>query len=158
VNTISGIDELSSSTIEGVSRVTVTFVLERSVEESAQDVRDKVSAIVAQLPPEIDPPIIEKMDPDAAPVMSLTVSSGRRDLREITEIADKQIKQRLESINGIGQVIITGGRRREIHVFLDGQKMRSYGVTVDQLRAALQRENVVMPGGKVEQGKSELTL
>ena len=158
VNTISGIDELSSTTIEGVSRVMVTFVLERSVEESAQDVRDKVSAIVAQLPPEIDPPIIEKMDPDAAPVMSLTVSSGRRDLREITEIADKQIKQRLESINGIGQVIITGGRRREIHVFLDGQKLRSYGVTVDQVRAALQRENVEMPGGKVEQGKSELTL
>jgi HAE1 family hydrophobic/amphiphilic exporter-1 len=158
VNTISGIDELSSTTIEGVSRVTVTFVLERSVEESAQDVRDKVAAIVAQLPPEIDPPIIEKMDPDAAPVMSLTVSSGRRDLREITEIADKQIKQRLESINGIGQVIITGGRRREIHVFLDGQKLRSYGVTVDQVRAALQRENVEMPGGKVEQGKSELTL
>ena len=158
INTISGIDELRSQTIEGISRVSVSFVLERNIEEAAQDVRDKVSAIMAQLPTDIDPPIIEKMDPDASPIMSITVSSGNRDLREITEIADKRIKQRLESINGIGQVVIAGGRRREIHVFLDAAKLNSYGVPIEQVRQALQRENVEIPGGKVEQGKSELTL
>jgi len=158
VNTISGIEELRSQTIEGISRVSITFVPERRVEEAAQDVRDKVAAIVRELPRDIDPPVIERMDPDAAPIMSITVSSGTRSLREITEIADKQIKQRLESINGIGQVLIAGGRRREIHVILDGQKLNSYGVTIEQVRQALQRENVEAPGGKVEQGKSELAL
>jgi len=158
VNTISGIDELRSQTIEGISRVSVSFVIERNIEEAAQDVRDKVSAIIAQLPPEIEPPIIEKMDPDASPIMSITVSSSGRDLREITEIADKRIKQGLESINGIGQVLIAGGRRREIHVFLDAQKLNSYGVSIDQVRQALQRENIEIPGGKIEQGKSELSL
>ncbi len=158
VNTISGIDELRSQTIEGVSRVTVMFTLERPVDVAAQDVRDRVSAIMGMLPPEIEPPIIERMDPDAAPVMSVTLSSATRSLREITEVADKQIKQRLETVNGIGQVIIAGGRRREIHVNLDGAKLSSYGITVDQVRDALQRENVEIPGGKIEQGKSELSL
>ncbi len=158
INTISGIDELSSQTIEGISRVNVTFALEREMDSAAQDVRDRVSAIMAQLPPEIDPPIIEKLDPDAAPIMSVTVSSSTRSLRELTEIADKQIKQRLETVNGIGQVLIVGGRRREIHVELDGRKLDAYGITVDQVRQALQRENVEIPGGKVEQGKSELSL
>ncbi len=158
INTIGGIDELRSQTIEGISRVTVAFSLERDTEEAAQDVRDKVSAIMALLPPEIEPPIIEKIDPDAAPILSVTVSSSTRDLREITEIADKQIKQRLETVNGIGQVLIVGGRRREIHVELDGQKLDAYGITIDQVRQALQRENVETPGGKVEQGKSELSL
>ncbi len=158
VNTIQGIDELRSYTIEGTSRVSVSFVVERDIEESAQDVRDKVSAVMAQLPPEIEPPIIEKMDPDASPIMSMSISSGNRDLRELTEIADKRIKQRLESITGVGQVLIAGGRRREIHVVLDAQKLNAYGVTVERVRQALQRENVEIPGGKVEQGKSELTL
>jgi HAE1 family hydrophobic/amphiphilic exporter-1 len=158
VNTVNGIDELTSTTIEGISRVRVMFALERDPEVAAQDVRDRVSAIIGQLPPEIEPPIIEKMDPDAAPIMSVTVSSPSRDLREITEIADKQIKQRLETVNGIGQVLIVGGRRREIHVEMDGEKLDSYGITIDQVRQALMRENVETPGGKVEQGKSEMSL
>ena len=158
VNTISGIDELRSQTIEGVSRISVMFVPERDLADAAQDVRERVSAVLSQLPQEIELPLIEKRDPDAWPIMTITVSSGTRSLREITEIADKQLKQRLESISGIGQVMIVGGRRREIHVFLDAQKLNAYGVSVEQVRQALRLENVEVPGGKVEQGKSELSL
>src|SRR5512136_350944 len=89
VNTIQGIDELRATTVEGVSRVNVTFVLERDIEQAAQDVRDKISTILPRLPQGIDPPVVDKVDPDAQPVMSISVS-GDRSMREITEIADKQ--------------------------------------------------------------------
>src|SRR5512135_2148134 len=96
VNTIQGIDELRATTVEGVSRVIITFLLERDTEQAAQDVRDKVGVILRRLPAGIDPPVIEKVDPDASPIMSISVS-GDRSLREITEIADKRVKQQLES-------------------------------------------------------------
>ncbi len=158
LNTISGIQELRSTTIEGISRIFVTFVLERDVEQAAQDVREKISAVLADLPPDIQPPIVEKFDPDSVPIMSITVSSDTRSLREITELTDKRIKQRLETINGVGQVLMVGGRKRQINVLLDAKKLRALNVTIDQVRTALQRENVETPGGKVEQGKSDLSL
>jgi multidrug efflux pump subunit AcrB len=158
LNTINGIQELQSSTIEGVARVFVTFVLERDVEQAAQDVREKISTVLADLPPDIQPPIVEKFDPDSSPIMSITVSSSTRSLREITELSDKRIKQRLETVNGVGQVLMLGGRRRQINIILDAKKMQALGVTIDQVKTALQRENVETPGGKVEQGKSDLSL
>jgi hydrophobic/amphiphilic exporter-1 (mainly G- bacteria), HAE1 family len=158
LNTINGIQELQSSTIEGVARVFVTFVLERDVEQAAQDVREKISTVLADLPPDIQPPIVEKFDPDSSPIMSITVSSSTRSLREITELTDKRIKQRLETVNGVGQVLMLGGRRRQINVILDAKKMQALGVTIDQVKTALQQENVETPGGKVEQGKSDLSL
>src|SRR5712692_5558018 len=107
VNTISGIDEMRSVSTEGVSQVFVTFLLERDIEQAAQDVRDKVSAVLRDLPKDIDPPLVEKLDPDAAPIMSITISAGRS-AREITEITDKKIKQPIESISGVGQVRFVG--------------------------------------------------
>src|SRR3990172_4686744 len=97
INTISGIDELRSVTVEGVSQVLVLFHLERSLDAAAQDVRDKVAAIVAQLPEGTDPPVVDKFDIDATPIMYLTVS-GSRDLKALTELAKKQIKEPLESL------------------------------------------------------------
>lgn len=158
LNTINGIQDLRSSTVEGIARIFVTFVLERNVEQAAQDVREKMSAVLSDLPPDIQPPIVEKFDPDSSPIMSITVSSKTRSLREITELTDKRIKQRLETINGVGQVLMVGGRRRQISVILDAKKMQALGVTIDQVKSALQRENVETPGGKVEQGKSDLSL
>src|SRR3990170_1318936 len=122
VNTIQGIDELRSVSREGVSAVIVTFLLERDVDQATQDVRDKVATILRQLPEGVDPPVIERMDPDAAPVMSISVS-GERSLREITEIADKQLKQQLESVAGVGQVALVGGRRRAIQVEVDADRL-----------------------------------
>jgi HAE1 family hydrophobic/amphiphilic exporter-1 len=157
VNTISGIDELRSVSSEGISQVFVTFILERDAAEAAQDVRDRVGRIVGNLPREIDPPLIEKLDPDAQPVMSVAVSAGRP-AREITELADKQIKQQIESLNGVGQVRFIGDRRREIQIWLDPDKLLSYGLTINEVRHALSTQNIEIPGGRIEAGVQELTL
>jgi HAE1 family hydrophobic/amphiphilic exporter-1 len=157
VNTIEGIDELRSVSAEGVSQVFVTFVLERPADNAASDVRDRVNRVLKDLPDDADPPVIEKLDVDASPVMSIAVS-GKRSLREITEIADKQIKQSIESMSGVGQVRWIGDRQREIQIYLDPDKLRAYNLTVDQVRQGLASQNVETPGGRIDQGAKELTL
>lgn len=157
VNTVAGIDELRSTSREGVSQVVVRFVLERDGEEAAQDVRDKVAAIVGRLPEGTDPPVIVKFDIDAAPVMTLAVS-GNRDLREITKIADDLIKQDIETVSGVGAVTIVGGRTRAVNVFLDPARMEAFGLTVPQVRSALEAQNVEIPGGRVDAGTRELVV
>src|ERR687886_630132 len=129
VNTISGIDELRSTSVEGVSQVFVQFLLEKNPDVAAQEVRDKVNLVVTELPETAEQPIIQKLDTDAAPVLRIAVSAPRS-LREVTDIADKQIKQRIESINGVGNVEIVGGAKREIEIYLDPDKMRAFNVTV----------------------------
>src|SRR5207237_3258 len=113
INTVQGIDELNSVTLEGVSQITIKFLLERNRDIAAQDVRDKVNTILARLPPGTDPPIIDKFDLDAVPVMSISVSAPR-DLKEITYVGDKQIKQNLETVPDVGAVTMTGMRTREV--------------------------------------------
>jgi len=157
VNTVSGIDELRSTSREGVSQVVIRFLLERNGEEAAQDVRDRVSTIIKNLPDGTDPPVIVKFDIDAAPVMTVAVS-GNRDLREITKIADDQIKQNLETVNGVGAVLIVGGRKRAVNVYLNPSRMEGFGLTVPQVRAALQAQNLEIPGGRVDTGTRELVL
>jgi hydrophobic/amphiphilic exporter-1 (mainly G- bacteria), HAE1 family len=157
VNTIQGIDELRATTVEGVSRVIIMFLLERDTEQAAQDVRDKVAVILRRLPAGIDPPVIEKADPDASPIMSISVS-GDRSLREITEIADKQVKQQLEGVSGIGQVLLIGGRKRAIQVVIDAEKLSSLGLSISQVSLALQRQNIEIPSGRLDQGRRELML
>jgi HAE1 family hydrophobic/amphiphilic exporter-1 len=148
VNTISGIDELRSTTIEGQSQVFASFVLERDVESAAQDVREKVATVVGQFPQGTEAPVVEKFDFDAAPVMALVVS-GRRSARELTELADKRIKRALESVKDIGAVTLVGQRRREIQIAVDPNRLAAYGLPVQQVRLALERQNVEVPGGRL---------
>src|SRR5919199_6631080 len=157
VNTISGIDELRSTSVEGVSQVFVQFLLEKNPDVAAQEVRDKVNLVVADLPETAEDPIIQKIDTDAAPVLRVVVSSPRS-LRDVTDIADKQIKKRIESISGVGSVTIVGGARREIHVNLDPDKMRAFNVTVPEVAAAVRAQNMEVPGGRVDEGTRELTV
>src|SRR5438874_8437709 len=157
VNTISGIDQLQSISSEGVSQVTIQFLLEKNSDVAAQEVRDKVNTILGDLPKDADPPIIQKFDPDSVPVLGIALS-GPAPIRDITEFADKKLRRRLESINGVGQVLIVGGRPRQINVVVDTEKLSAVGLTTAQLVAALQTQNVQIPGGKVEQGLRDLTL
>lgn len=157
VNTISGIDELRSTSVEGVSQVFVTFVLEKDVEVAAQEVRDKVSAILGDLPPGIDPPIISKLDPDATPILTLAVSSTAG-VREVTEFADKTLRRELESLAGVGQVTVIGGRPRQINVWIDPDKLQKFSLTAVDVERALRAQNVELPSGRVEQGSRALTL
>ncbi|HEX8847294.1 MAG TPA: efflux RND transporter permease subunit [Pyrinomonadaceae bacterium] len=159
VNTISGIDELRSTSVEGVSQVFITFLLEKNADVAAQEVRSKVDLILPDLPETAEKPIVQKLDTDAAPVLRIAVSAPPpRTLREVTEVADKQIKDRIESINGVGEVQIIGGRQREIQVWVDPDKLRSFNVTVAEVAAAIRMQNMEVPGGRVDEGTRELTV
>jgi hydrophobic/amphiphilic exporter-1 (mainly G- bacteria), HAE1 family len=157
VNTISGIDQLQSISSEGQSQVIVQFVLEKDTDVAAQEVRDKVNTILRDLPKDADPPIIQKFDPDSIPVIGIALS-GPAPIRDITEFADKKLRRRLESLNGVGQATIVGGRPRQINVVVDTEKLAAVGLTTAQVVGALQSQNVQIPGGKVEQGLRDLTL
>src|SRR6476660_2812480 len=155
VSTISGLDELNSQATEGSARITCKFLLEREIESAAQDVREKVAGAIRNLPPNILPPIIQKADPDSDPVISLVVA-GDKSLRETTEVADKQLKRVLETVDGVGEVSMTGGRDRQIRVYADAEKLNAHNITISQLQRAIQSENVEIPGGRIIRGESEL--
>ena len=157
VNTISGIDELRSTSSEGVSQVAISFVLEKETDVAAQEVRDKVNSVLPLLPKTIQQPRVDKMDPDASPVLSLALSANKP-VKDITEYADKVLRRQLESVNGVGQVLILGGRQRQVNVWLDADRLRAYNVTVTDVSRALQAQNIEIPGGRVDQGPQSLTL
>ena len=157
VNTISGIDELRSTSVEGVSQVIITFVIDKDVNLAAQEVRDHVSAILANLPPGIQQPVITKIDPDATPVLTLALSSGAS-ARDTTEFADKVLRREIESISGVGQVLIVGGRNRQINILIDPEKLQKFNLSGVDLERALRSQNIALPSGRVEQGSRQLTL
>src|SRR5438309_8823513 len=157
VNTISGIDELRSTSLEGVSQVFITFVHEKNADVAAQEVRNKIDLIVNDLPETAEVPIVQKLDTDATPVLRIAVSAPRS-LREVTDIADKKIKRMIESINGVGNVEIVGGRTREIEVWVDPDKMRAFNVSAADVANAVKLQNMELPGGRVEEGQRELTV
>jgi HAE1 family hydrophobic/amphiphilic exporter-1 len=157
VNTISAIDELRSNSSEGVSQVIISFLLEKDADIAAQEVRDRVNRVLPLLPKTIQQPTVEKFDPDAAPVLTLAVSADKP-VRDITEYADKTLRRQLESVNGVGQVVVSGGRARQINITLDAARLRAYNLTVTDVSRALQAQNAEIPGGRVEQGATALTL
>jgi len=157
VNTISGIDELRSTTKEGLSTVVIQFLLEKNRDVAQQEVQGKINTILSQLPTGTDTPIIDKFDVDATPVMTIAVS-GKRSLREVTEIADKEIKDSLSSLSGVGSVSLVGGRKRAINVTVDTDKLDAYGLSIEDVRRALGSQNLELPGGRVDQQRRELVL
>ncbi len=148
VNTISGMDELRSTTIEGQSQVFATFMLEKDIDTAANEVRDRVYGMLSQLPPGTEPPVIEKFDPDSAPVVSIVVS-GQRSAREVTEIADKKIKRQLEAVKDVGAITLVGDRSREIQVVVDPDRLAAYGIPIAEVASAIRRQNVEVPGGRL---------
>jgi HAE1 family hydrophobic/amphiphilic exporter-1 len=157
VNTISGIEELRSISIEGVSQVFIQFALEKSVDVAAQEVRDKINQIMADLPRDIDQPIIDKVDVDAAPILYLSLSA-QGPIRDITELADKTLRREIESLAGVGQVTIVGGRARQVNLWVDPARLRAYNLTVAEVSRAVANQNLQLPGGTVNQGPREVTL
>jgi hydrophobic/amphiphilic exporter-1 (mainly G- bacteria), HAE1 family len=157
VNTISGLDELRSTSSEGVSVVVASFLLEKNGDVAAQEVRDQVNRVMPLLPETIRQPTIQKIDPDASPVLTLVVSS-KRPIRDTTEFADKVLRRALENVNGVGQVMVIGGRQRQINVWLDGGRLRAYNLTVNDVARALQSQNIEVPGGRIENGPQWVTL
>ena len=157
VNTIAGIEELTSFSSENVSVVMISFDLDKDRDVAAQEVRDKVSAILGDIPQDAEPPIVQSFDPGAIPVVTIAVS-GPGSQRDISEFVDKTLRRRLETVSGVGQVLVIGARPRQINVIIDNAKLASQGLTAAQVVAALQAQNIQIPGGKVEQGVRDLTL
>ncbi|MFO1009705.1 MAG: efflux RND transporter permease subunit [Planctomycetota bacterium] len=157
VNTIEGIDQLRSISTNGSSVVVITFALERNIEAATQDVRDRVATVLRDLPPEAEAPIISKFDNDQTPVLTLAVSS-ERPLRELTEIADKLVKPHLERCTGVGEVLLVGAVPRAIDVQVDGDRLAAYGLSITDVRDALERQNAEAPGGNVTGEHRESSL
>jgi len=157
VNTINGIDELRASSDPGRAYLNISFVLERDIESATQDVRDKIGAAARYFPKDTLPPVITKADPDAAPVLTLVVS-GSRTPKELTTIVDKQVKQILETVEDVGAITFIGDRHREIDLLLNADRLNAYGLTVDQVRSAVQRQDVNEPGGSFIAGPAEIDL
>ncbi|HXG19322.1 MAG TPA: efflux RND transporter permease subunit [Methylomirabilota bacterium] len=157
INTVSGIDELRSVTREGLSQIIVQFKLEKNLGIAAQEVRDKVGSVLARLPDDTDPPIVEKFDVDATPILTLTLSGFQR-LKELTEIAEKKVKEPLESISGVGAVSLIGGRKREIQVLIDPERLKAYNLPMRTVAEALAKQNVEFPGGRMTQETGETVI
>ncbi|MEY4581356.1 MAG: AcrB/AcrD/AcrF family protein [Pseudomonadota bacterium] len=157
VSTLSGIDELRSASSEGVSQVFITFLLDKPIDVAAQEVRDRVNAVLSDLPDTIELPTVTKIDPDAFPILYFSLSADRP-LRDITEVADKLVRRQIENAPGVGQVTILGGRKRQVNIWLDPVRMRSFGITAPDVERAVRTQNAQIPGGSVETGPRQLTL
>jgi HAE1 family hydrophobic/amphiphilic exporter-1 len=157
INTIEGISSLRSASSDSLSLIFVEFELEYDVQDRAQEVRDKVAAVRGELPRDIEPPIVGRVDPDAQPILAVMLA-GPDSIREITEIADKRVKPRLERIPGVGSITIVGGRAREIRVWIDPLRLAGHSLAVDDVIAALEREHAELPGGRLETLSREIAI
>ncbi len=157
INTIEGIRTLSSASTDSLSLVYVEFQLEYDIREKAQEVRDKVAAARGDLPRDLEPPVVNRIDPDAAPILAVMLS-GPHAIRALSAFADQEIKTRLERIPGVGSVTLVGDRPREIRVWIDPLRLAGYGLAVDDVVAALRQGHVEVPGGRLETGREEWTL
>ncbi|HEY8078569.1 MAG TPA: efflux RND transporter permease subunit [Labilithrix sp.] len=157
-NTISGIDEITSITTEGVSQVIIRFVIEKNTDTASQEVRDRLQLVIPDLPKDIDLPTVQKLDPDAAPVLYYALRWPGKPVQEVTELADKRVRRLLESVNGVGQVAIVGGQKRQINVWLDPIRMRGSNVSATDVQRAIGTQNLTVPGGRVDTGPEQLTL
>ena len=155
LNTVQGMKEITSTSQEGSATVRLMFNLGVDIGTALQDVQAKIARIRRQLPPNIDDPIIRHFDPNESPIMAIAIQSSERGIRELTDMADDNIRPRLEAIPGVGGVNIVGGNARQIRVQLDPSAMRAYAISPAQVASALQRENQEVPAGRVQRGLSE---
>jgi hydrophobic/amphiphilic exporter-1 (mainly G- bacteria), HAE1 family len=157
LNTMSGIKVLKSVSLESVAQILIQFELEVNVDTAVQDVRDRVSGALNKLPTGIDPPVVQKFDVGAAPVLSLALS-GNMPVRDLTKLAEDVVKVRVQRITGVGAVDLVGGREREIHVLVDAARLAGHGLTVQDLSNALQAQNLELPAGRIEDGQREYAV
>ncbi|MCP4038478.1 MAG: efflux RND transporter permease subunit, partial [bacterium] len=157
INTIEGVRTLRSMSSTSLSLVYVEFGLDYDVRVKAQEVRDAVAAARGELPRDVEPPVIQRLDPDASPILAI-ILAGPDSIRTLSEFADKRVKPRLERIPGVGSVSLVGDRKREIRVWIDPLRLGGYGLTIDEVLAAFEREHVELPGGRVETERREWVL
>jgi HAE1 family hydrophobic/amphiphilic exporter-1 len=157
VATVAGLDEMRSISNDGVSMLLLTFRLDQNINVASQDVRDAIAGVVNRLPPDIDPPVVQKQDLDASPIMTLAVS-GPREMRELYFLADRNVKSVIESAHGVGQVLIEGATDRAVQINIDARRLAAYRTSIMQVYDAVVAQNAEVPAGRVDQGFRELNL
>ncbi len=158
LSTVPGLRTMVSSSAEQSSNITLEFTLDRSIEEAAQDVRDKVARIRRRLPQEVDEPVVAKQDADAQPFLFLTLSGDNYNLLQLSDIADRLVKSRLQSVNGVGRAQIFGERRYSMRVWLSASELAARGLTVQDVETAIRTRNVEVPAGRIESERREFTV
>ncbi len=158
INGIQGIKSLQSSSSDGRSSISVEFQLGKDMESATNDVRDRVSQAIRQLPKDVDPPVVSKADADSDPVIAFSMQSSNRDLLSLSDLAKNVLKERLQTINGVSQVSIWGEKRYAMKIDLDPVKMAAFQITPSDIRNALAKENVELPAGRVEGYNTELSI
>ena len=155
---IEGIDFTSSVSRPESSQITVTFRLTRDANEAANDVRDRVSRVRGLLPDETDDPVIRRVEADAQPIMYIAVGSDNHSELEITDYADRYIKDRIQTLPGVAQALILGERRYAMRLWLDPMRLAAFNLTVQDVEAALRNQNVEIPAGRIESANREFTV
>jgi len=158
INGIAGIKTLTSVSRDGRSTITVEFDLSQNLDNAANDVRDKVSKAIRDLPEDAEPPIVSKADADASPIIFLNIQSDQRDLLELTEIAERDFKERLQTIPGVSEIRIWGEKRYSMRLWLDPVKMAALKITPLEVRNALLSQNIELPTGRIEGTNVELSV
>lgn len=158
INSVSGIKTISSVSSDGRSSITVEFDLSKDMNAAVNDVRDKVSRTLDNLPPDADPPVVERSDADAETILAITIKSDERDLLELTDIGIRDFKERLQTIEGISRIYLWGEKMYSMRLQLDPRKMAAYDLTPGDVEQAIQEQNVELPSGRVEGYNSEMTI
>jgi multidrug efflux pump len=155
---IEGLKAITSTNRDGRSSIDIEFQINRDIDDAANDVRDRVSGVISNLPPEADPPQISKVDADAQPIMFVGLFSDRMSRLELTEYAERFITDRLSAVNGVARVQVFGGARPSMRIWLDRNRLAAFGMTTSDVEAALRRQNIELPAGRVESTKMNLTV
>jgi len=158
ISGIAGIRTITSVSSYGRSTIRVEFTVDQDLEAAANDVRDRVSRAIRLLPPDVDPPVVQKVDADAFPIIVLTIQSDKRSLLELTDIAINVFKERLQTIPGVSEVRIWGEKKYSMRIWMDPVKLAAYHLTPLDIRNALARENIELPSGRIEGRTTELTI
>ncbi|MBY4676259.1 efflux RND transporter permease subunit [Marinobacterium arenosum] len=155
---IEGIDYMSSISRTEKSQISLTFKISRDPDDAASDVRDRVNRVIGQLPDDVDAPVVSKTEADAQPIIWLAFSSDHHNSLEMTDVADQQVKDQLQTVNGVANVVIFGERRYSMRIWLDPARMAAYQVMPQDVEAALRAQNLEVPAGRLESQNREFTL
>lgn len=158
LSTVPGLRTLTSSSAEQFSNITLEFTLDRRVEDAAQDVRDKVSRVRGRLPEDIEEPVVAKQDADARPFLFMALSGANYDLLQLSDIGDRLVKPRLQTLPGVGRAQIFGERRFSMRVWLSAAELAARGLTVQDVETAIRTRNVEVPAGRIESARREFSV
>lgn len=157
ISSVSGIKHITSQSMQGSSSITIEFELTKDLDVAAQEVRDKISARLRNLPEDADVPVIDKLDINAQPIMYLAIT-GQQSIEEVTRIANDQIRPLLQKIQGVGEVRMLGGREKEVQIWLYRERLAAYNIGVDEVINAIRLQHIEIPGGKVESREKEFLI